>query len=224
MSWLSGRSLPLGPTGKAARPPAPSPSAPFPSAIFPWPLLLSSQPGVPSLPFQDGFLLRPRTGGHQCAAPADLHVLPVLGSDEQQCSPWTRVQGLPLQQLLHGPPAAGALPQPPARGLHHHVPSALLRLRAIQVHSLGWRGAAPLLGQSAQRSQAQNSSSDITSACKRPWSGALGKLLTLSTELYAGWRCSMSVLSSMVATSHLWLWSTQNEDQEVQFLILFHFN
>lgn len=78
--------------------------------------------------------------------------------------------------------------------------------------------------QSAQRSQAQNSSSDITSACKRPWSGALGKLLTLSTELSAGGRCFMFVLSSVVATSHIRLWSTRNEDQEVQVLILFHFN
>ena len=126
----------MGPTEKATRPLAPSPSVPFPSAVLPRPLLLSSQPGVQSLPFQDGLLLHPRTGGHQRAAPADLHVLPVLGGDEQQRPPRTRVQSLPIQQLLHGPLAAGALPQPPAGGLHRHVPSTLLGLRAIQVHSL----------------------------------------------------------------------------------------
>lgn len=77
-------------------------------------------------PSRMGSFYAPGLVGINVPAPADLHVLPVLGGDEQQRPPRTRVQGLPLQQLLHGPPAAGALPQPPARGLHHHVPSALL--------------------------------------------------------------------------------------------------
>lgn len=58
--------------------------------------------------------------------PADLHVLPVLGGDEQQRPHRKRVFKASRLNFYMGLLLAGALPQPPARGLHHHVPSALL--------------------------------------------------------------------------------------------------
>lgn len=85
---------------------------------------------------QDGSILCPRAGGSQCSAPADLHVLPVLGSDVLQRSSRAGFQGLQIQQLLHGAVAARAVSQPPARRLHHHDALAVFRLRAVQV---SWR-------------------------------------------------------------------------------------
>lgn len=69
--------------------------------------------------FQDGRVLCPRPGGDKYPAFGVLHVLPVLGCDEQQRSSRESVQGLTLQQLLHGHPAARPVPQPDAGGLHH---------------------------------------------------------------------------------------------------------
>lgn len=83
---------------------------------------------------QDGGLLCSWSGWYQCPSPSKLHVLPVLGRHGHQRPPWASVQGIQVQQLLHGSAAAHPLPQPPAGCLHRHVTASLLWLWTLQVN------------------------------------------------------------------------------------------
>lgn len=83
--------------------------------------------------FQDGCVLRSWAGRHQRAPPPQLHVLSVLGRDGHQRAPRESLQGLQVQQLLHGSAAPHPLPQPVTCRLYHHDPAAFIRLRTLQV-------------------------------------------------------------------------------------------
>ena len=76
--------------------------------------------------FQDGGLLCSWAGWHQRAPPSQLHVLSVLGSDGHQRPPRESLQGLQVQQLLHGHAPPHPLPQSATCRLHHHDPAALV--------------------------------------------------------------------------------------------------
>ena len=82
---------------------------------------------------QDGCVLCSWAGRHQRAPPPQLHVLSVLGRDGHQRAPWESLQGLQVQQLLHGSAAPHPLPQSVTCRLYHHDPAALIRLRTLQV-------------------------------------------------------------------------------------------
>lgn len=83
--------------------------------------------------FQDGCVLCSWAGWHQRAPPPQLHVLSVLGCHGHQRAPRESLQGLQVQQLLHGSAAPHPLPQSITCRLHHHDPAAFIWLRTLQV-------------------------------------------------------------------------------------------
>lgn len=85
---------------------------------------------------QDGRFLCPLPAGPERPPPPRVHVPAVLGRDVLQRSAGKSLQGLGLQQLLHGHVAGHPLPIHPACHLHHcHHPS-LLWLWTLQVMML----------------------------------------------------------------------------------------
>lgn len=76
--------------------------------------------------FQDGCFLCSWVDWHQRSPPPQLHVLSVLGCDGHKRAPREGLQGLQVQQLLHGPAAPHPLPQFITCCLHHHDPAAFI--------------------------------------------------------------------------------------------------
>lgn len=134
-----------GPTGKTARPPALTPHCSPISFCHLSPGLSCLVNQECYLPFQDGFLLCPRTEVVQCAAPADLHVLSrVLEAHSHNVPHVTaRAHMASASNNFYMGPLPLPFPCPPARGSHHHILPAPSRL----------------LGHSGARSRLEGSSS-----------------------------------------------------------------
>lgn len=86
---------------------------------------------------KDGSILRPLSASAEPAAAACLHVPAVLGRHVLQRAAGACLQGLRLQQLLHGHAAGHPVPVHPPRHLHHRLHTPVLRLRTIQVKERG---------------------------------------------------------------------------------------